>query len=60
MRGGSLAAGEGALGSAGSHDLSCGMMKDGGSNLVGSVRSSPRREAPSEILKEIFLTSSLN
>lgn len=34
---------------AGSVDNSCGRMKDGGSNFVGSVRSSPTRDAPSKI-----------
>ena len=34
---------------AGSVDNSCGRMNDGGSNLVGSVRSSPTRDAPSKI-----------
>ena len=39
---------------AGSVDNSCGRMKDGGSNFVGSVRSSPTLDAPS-IIKMIIL-----
>ena len=39
---------------AGSVDNSCGRMNDGGSNLVGSVRSSPTRDAPSKIKTHVY------
>ena len=48
MRGGGLAEGVWSGCWVESVDNSCGRMKDGGSNLVGSVRSSPTRDAPSE------------
>ena len=48
VRGGGLAEGVWS-GWAESVDNSCGRMNDGGSSLVGSVRSSPTRDAPSEI-----------
>ena len=45
----------GALGSTSSPHGNRGRINDGGSNLVGSVRSSPRRVAPSEIKKKIII-----
>lgn len=48
MRGGGL---EGVSGWEGSVDNGCGRIYEGGCTLVGSVRSSPTREAPSEMIK---------
>ena len=52
MRGGGF---EGVSGWAESVENSCGRMCDGGSSLVGSVRSSPTREAPSEIHQKVHI-----